>query len=108
MSNVNSSKELDELTNLLQNQNKMIEALEKELNELTLKSKVQADDPNAQQVKKLQTENDKLKYRIRILNQSIAEVNGSSSVSSSSNSSSVAATTTTIEASIVLNSSINL
>ncbi len=74
-----SSKELDELTNLLQTQNSMIEALEKELNDLTLNSKTQADDPSAQQVKKLQTENDKLKYRIRILNQSIAEVQNSTS-----------------------------
>ena len=85
------SKELEELTNLLQNQNNMIETLEKELNDLTLNSKSQADDPNAQQVKKLQTENDKLKYRIRILNQSIAEVNNSSSSSSSA----VAAASTT-------------
>lgn len=82
MSTSNTNQELDELTRLFQSQNLMIESLEKELNDLKLNSKTQADDPNAQLVKKLNVENDKLKYRINILKQSIEECSGAKSTSS--------------------------
>ena len=69
----NSNNELEELTQLLQNQNLTIESLENELNLLKSNMKNQSDDANAQLVKKLNTENDKLKYRINILKQSISD-----------------------------------
>ena len=55
-----SNLELEQLTKQLQDQNSMIESLEKELNDLKLNTKPQSDDPNAQLVKKLTAENDKL------------------------------------------------
>ena len=58
-------------------------ALEKELNDLTVKSdRNNNDDPNAQMVKKLKLENDKLNYRIGILERSIEEANSSSAKNS--------------------------
>ena len=74
----NSNNELEEITKLLQNQNLTIENLENELNLLKSNMKNQSDDANAQLVKKLNTENDKLKYRINILKQSIADASNQS------------------------------
>ena len=74
----NSNNELEEITKLLQNQNLTIENLENELNLLKSNMKNQSDDANAQLVKKLNTENDKLKYRINILKQSIADASNHS------------------------------
>ena len=64
--------ELDKLSTLLVDQNREIEQLENELNNLKLKQN-DNHDPNAEQLKKLSIENDKLKYRINILKSSIEE-----------------------------------
>lgn len=72
-----SNSELEQLTRQLEDQNSVIDRLEKELSGLQLNAKNQPEDPNAQLLKKLTTENDKLKYRINILKQSIAEASGS-------------------------------
>ena len=74
-----NSDELEALVLQLNTQNSLIEALEKELNDLTVKSdQNNNDDANAQMVKKLKLENDKLNYRIGILERSIEEANSSS------------------------------
>ena len=67
-----SSQELLELTNQLDSQAKLIETLEKELENLMLKQN-DSKDPNAQLVKQLKTEQDKLNYRINTLKKSIQD-----------------------------------
>jgi len=56
----------------LDNQTKLIESLEKELENLLLKQN-DSKDPNAQLVKQLKTEQDKLNYRINTLKKSIQD-----------------------------------
>jgi hypothetical protein len=72
MSSANTN-EISELTTVLENQKNLIDSLEKELDQLKLK---QADskDPNAKELAELMHENDKIKYRINILEQSINEI----------------------------------
>jgi len=66
-----NQSELDQLLEQYSKQTSLIEILEKELNSLQLNDN--SKDPNAELVKKLTTENDKLKYRINILKKSIEE-----------------------------------
>jgi predicted RNase H-like nuclease (RuvC/YqgF family) len=63
------TKEVSELQATLAKQNSLIESLEKELNNLKLSE--DENDPNAELVKKLTNEQEKLKYRINILKGSI-------------------------------------
>lgn len=79
-----SKKPLDELNELLitlNSQNSLIDKLEKELEELKLndnKSAAPASDAVTKELDELTKENEKLKYRIGILEQSICEANGQS------------------------------
>jgi len=68
-----SNNELAQLNTNLEKQTKLIESLEKELEQLKVK---QSSDPA---VKELQVENDKLKYRINVLENSIREAKSPSS-----------------------------
>lgn len=66
-----NQNDLDQLLEQFNKQNSLIESLEKELNSLK-PSETKTDDANAELVKKLTTENDKLKNRINVLKTSIA------------------------------------
>lgn len=77
------SSELDQLVDQLNKQNSLITSLEKELESLRLNDNSSNQDPNAELLKKLQTENDKLKFRINILKRNIEETrSGTIAVSS--------------------------
>lgn len=65
-----SSKELADLTDLLGKQNTQLECLEKELTDLCVKNKTN-QDPNAQLVKQLNSENEQLKAEIVSLTESL-------------------------------------
>lgn len=77
-----SNNELAQLNTNLEKQTKLIESLEKELEQLKLK---QSSDPA---VKELQVENDKLKYRINVLENSIREAKSPSSTTTTTTSAS--------------------
>lgn len=66
----NKKSEVDELNELLKQQTSVISKLERELENLTLNQQ-DSKDPAFEELKKLTTENDKLKYRINILKKSI-------------------------------------
>ena len=66
------SSEIQELNSLLTQQNATIAKLEKELNQLSLNQQ-ESKDPQIELIRKLTTENDKLKYRINVLKTSIEE-----------------------------------
>lgn len=76
-----SNNELAQLNTNLEKQTKLIESLEKELEQLKVK---QSSDPA---VKELQVENDKLKYRINVLENSIREAKSPSSTTTSASTS---------------------
>ena len=76
-----SNNELAQLNTNLEKQTKLIESLEKELEQLKLK---QSSDPA---VKELQVENDKLKYRINVLENSIREAKSPSSTTTTTTTS---------------------
>ena len=66
MANNDKKSEMEELNELLKQQTTVIAKLEKELENLTLNQQ-DTKDPAFEELKKLTTENDKLKYRINIL-----------------------------------------
>lgn len=66
-----ASNELKELTDLISKQTANVEALEKELTDLCVKSK-NNQDPNAQLVKQLAAENTQLKSEIETLTASLS------------------------------------
>lgn len=79
------SSQVDQLTQKLAEQTKLVEQLEKELAELlSQKSSGSANvDELSQQINKLTTENDKLKYRVNVLNSSIKEAAAGGNTSTS-------------------------
>ena len=94
---MSSINEIAELTAVLENQQNLIENLEKELDNLRLveanNSSTGAASASAKELAELIYENDKIKYRINILEQSINEIKSNpsnrSGTSSKSDSSSL-------------------
>ena len=84
---MSNQTELDQLSQKLQEQTSLAENLEKELTELTFKaSSGSNNDASSQLIASLTTENDKLKYRLNILEQSLKDVSPTSCVFASRNS----------------------
>lgn len=76
--------ELDQLAFEYERQTALIESLEKELSSLRCDETLSSNHSEAELVKKLTTENEKLKYRINILKKSIQDSNSNSLLTASS------------------------